>query len=177
METQPPEEETPNPAVAVVVGVLVIGAMAAVGAIAVFGPGSGATLATLPIGPQPAEASFTVATAGSVQVWADLEVDTGDISHNESSSDLPHVMDYVVEVTPAGGKPQTLKCNPFNSNFARTSGDGYHGDIYWRAYDGLVRGCVFKVPAGTHKVRVHSEAVKADKRIRFKKNVMVLREE
>ncbi len=171
METAP-EKKPGNPVLIAICGVVTLAGLVAVIAVAALGPGSSSPIASVPVDPQPAETRFVVATPGTIQVWADVHVDTGNIDHD---GDLPHVMNYVVEIMPGGGAPQTLRCNPFNCSFSRMSGEGYRGNIYFRAYEGRIRGCEFELPAGTHKVRVHSEPVKPDKRIQFKKNTLLLR--
>lgn len=140
------------------------------------GIGGGATVASLEVTSAGTAATFSVAEAGTLQVWADIDISYGDISTGTSSSDLPHVVDWVVTLEGEGEAPVELRCNPFNSNFARTSGGtSPMGAPNTRSYDGLIRDCAFAVTPGTYTIRVQAEPNRPDARIIFQKKVMILR--
>ncbi len=136
-------------------------------------------LARIELSPSPAQAAFKLEKETTVQVWADLDVNHRGFSAMSDSAALPHVLDYVVELNGEHGVHASLRCNPFNSHIARTSGSRSSiGSPAGRYYDGLLDRCAVRLPAGAYTIRAHREAVGApDGRITFLKTALVLRTE
>jgi hypothetical protein len=159
--------------------VMVLGGVAILGvaalAVGSFVLSSPAPLVHMALSQQPSEASFTLDDEATVQVWANLDVYHDGISHNAPNDSLPHVVDYAVELAGPGG-PVTLRCNPFDSNFAWTSGTHKSvGAPSGRYYDGRLTGCAAKLAAGTWILRAQLVPVQADERIRFVRTELILR--
>ena len=120
--------------------------------------------------------TFVVEEAGTLQVWADIDISHEGIGTGSPNSSLPHVVDWVVSLEREGAEPVTRRCNPFDSNYARVSGStSPMGEPSTRSYDGLIRGCAFPVTPGTYTVRVNEAPNAPDPRIRFRRRVMHLR--
>lgn len=141
--------------------------------------GGGEVLARMPLSPSPSEMTLQLKAETPIQVWTYVDMRHPGISAMSATEDLPHVIDYVIEVRPAGsaGSPQaSLRCNPFDSHIAKTSGT-YNsiGEPSGRYYDGLVGACALRLPAGTYTVRAHRQAVSADARFTFSKTELILR--
>jgi len=115
-------------------------------------------LARLALASEPAEAKFELGRATAVQVWADIDVRHDGISTMSPNSSLPHVADYVIEFRGEAGVAGSLRCNPFDSNVALTSGTHSSiGEPSGRYYDGRLNGCHVQLPAGTYSVRAWLE--------------------
>lgn len=136
---------------------------------------SGNALVRVPLTDTPQEAEFSTERDGVIEVWTDIELMHRGISYQLPNGDLPHVLDYVVEIEQAGLAIQSFRCNPFNSHFARTSYYGASGGVNGRSYDGRIKGCALHLAAGKYRVRAHKEIVKPDPRFSFKKTVLILR--
>ena len=139
--------------------------------------GGGEELARMPLGTSSSEATFALQAETVVQVWADLDVRHEGISSMKASEDLPHVLDYVIELESEGHAPLALRCNPFDSHIYRTSGrHNSMGDVAGRYYDGALDGCALRLPAGSYRLRAHRETVAGgDARFHFGRTDLILR--
>lgn len=135
----------------------------------------GETVLAMPLSQTPSQRSFSLAGTRRVEVWTDLEVTHAGISYRVPNDELPHVLDYGVEVKRGSETVVQLRCNPFDSNFAKTSYYGSSGGIDNRSYDGRIRSCSFSAPAGQYTVVAALRPVGEDPRIVFKKTVLILR--
>jgi hypothetical protein len=91
--------------------------------------------------------------------------------------DLPHVLDYVIEIRRGDTTVASERCDVFHTNHARTSGRWHRYDSAGRSYDGLLRGCSIRMPAGRYTVRAHDEWVggRPDPRFVFERTDLILR--
>lgn len=136
----------------------------------------GDTLARIPLTDEPASVTIRVDAPKAITLWTELDVTHAGISPRESNDDLPHVIDYVVVVTRDGTRVVELRCNPFDSNFAKwSSKKESYGEDPGRAYDGRINGCAFDVPPGEYVVEARREWVGRDPRIRFAKTDLIVR--
>lgn len=141
-----------------------------------FGPFGGSTLGRIEMQAEPRSIEIEVEDAGTLQVWADVEITHRGISPNIPAKKLPHVIDYVVELSGGDGEPRVQRCNPFASNVMRRSDvTNSVGKAAGRRYDGLVQRCGFTVQPGSYTVTAHIEAVDPDSRVSLQKNELVLR--
>ncbi len=124
----------------------------------------------------PASAPFRLDVPSEVTLWTDLDVTHGDISAQASNDELPHVLDYAVTITRDGQRVAELLCNPFDSNFARTSAKrSSMGEPSGRSYDGLLNGCAFDAPPGSYVVTARRQWRMQDPRVSFRKTELILR--
>lgn len=124
----------------------------------------------------PASTTFRLDAPSAVTLWTDLDVIHRDISPQGSNDELPHVLDYVVTVTRDGAPVTELRCNPFDSNFARTSGKrSSMGEPSGRSYDGLLNGCAFDAAPGSYVVTARRQWRMQDPRISFVKTEVIIR--
>lgn len=167
-----PGEAKAASAVATILVIALLGGGVALG-IYLFGS---TTAARISMTPTPQSASFVLEEASTAQVWADIEVTHSDFSPNIAAVELPHVIDYVIEIERAGADAISLRCNPFDAYVMKRS-DGYNsiGEDAGRWYDGRVEGCSVALEAGSYTLRAHTEPVQPDARVRFGKNDLVLR--
>jgi hypothetical protein len=136
----------------------------------------GETLARIPVKDTPLSASFRLEEAKELSLWTDLDVDHGDISTEGMNVNLPHVLDYAITVTRDGAPHAELWCNPFDSNFARTSGSRAPlGEPNSRSYDGLLNRCPLAGPPGDYVVTVRRVWRNRDRRIAFRKTDLLVR--
>ena len=142
----------------------------------VWKPGVGEVVGRFPVVAEPHGVQFSVAEPAVLQVWADIDLRHEGFNTNTSASDLPHVIDYVVEVERDGQSIKVLRCNPFYSNVFLFSGKhSSMGEASGRSYEGLLKRCSLPVEPGEYRVQVHSADVRPDKRIWFTKMGVVLR--
>jgi hypothetical protein len=135
-------------------------------------------LVRMSLSEQASEASFELEEETTVEVWADLEIVHPGISPHTANVDLPHVVDYVVELeTSEGAASESLRCNPFDSHVAKTSGKHNSiGEPAGRSYDGRLEGCALRLPADSYVLRARLEPVEdAEGRIRLVKTGLILR--
>lgn len=138
----------------------------------------GQAVARIAVTDAPTVARFELDAKKVVSLWAEIDVTHEDISPNGANDDLPHVLDYRVEVTRDGTKVLDLRCNPFNSNFAKwTRKENSIGKPPGRAYDGRIRGCAFDAPPGTYVITAQRDWVGQDPRIWFAKTDLIIRAE
>jgi len=162
-----------------------VGCVAALSVIAMLGlaaaavflnfKAGGTTVVRMALDQQPRQQSFELGGQRQVEVWTDLEVTHAGISYRLPNDELPHVLDYAVEIERGGQTVAKMRCNPFDSNFAKTSYYGASGGIDKRSYDGRIRSCGFSAPAGQYKVVARLQPLETDSRIAFQKTVLILR--
>lgn len=154
-----------------------------IGLVFVIGIGAGlfyafasTTLGRISMGSIDRSTTIEVEQTATLEVWADVEITHREFSPSMAADELPHVMDYIVELSAAGQQSQTLRCNLFNALVMRTSGETNSvGQAAGRWYDGLIRGCAFAVEPGTYTVTARTVEVQPDPRVSFQKNDLVLR--
>ena len=158
---------------------LVVAALAVVGvaiaAVVMSLRAGGDTVARIALTESPAEQAFSLAAASTVEVWTDLELTHRGISYMVANEDLPHVIDYQIDIRRDGRLLHSMTCNPFESNFARQSYYGASSGTDGRSYDGRIRDCAFQLPAGTYSVVARRETFRPDARFRFERTVLILR--
>lgn len=126
---------------------------------------------------EPAESSFELEDEAVVQVWADLEITHPGISPSTANDELPHMFDYVIEIRGPEGLASELRCNPFDSHVARTSGtQNSVGQTAGRSYDGRLEDCAVRLPAGAYTIRAVLEPVEGAKgHVRLDRSGLILR--
>ena len=147
----------------------------AVAAIVMSLGAGGETVARFALTDAPLEQPFSLAEGRTVEVWTDIEMTHRGISYHAANDDLPHVLDYVIEIRRGAQSVLELRCNPFDSNVARTSYYGASSGTNGRSYDGRVRSCSFELPAGAYSVVARRETVRPDARFHFSKTDLILR--
>lgn len=176
----PAESSTPNTKRPALFGCLIVlAAIAGIGgviALVVFTLGAGGeTVARIAVADAPASATFDLTASKAVTLWTDLDVKHAGFDQRTANKNLPHVLDYEVVVTHDGTALPGLRCNPFDSDFARTSGQtGGIGD-QGRSYDGRLEGCAFDAPPGRYVVTARRQWHARDPRLEFRKTDLLVR--
>lgn len=138
--------------------------------------GGGQELARLSLTDQPSEVEFQLPAETVVDVWADVDFRHTGISPSKSADELPHVLDYVIEISGGQAPNSKLRCDPFRSHIFRNSGEhSTMGQASGRHYDGKLNGCRFRLSAGDYTLRAHKETVRADQRFTFSRTDLILR--
>lgn len=162
-------------------GLLIAIAGAVVGVVFLFKTAgcSSQTLLAVELGPAPATYSFATESPGVVQVWANMKFRFKGFSSKVGNDELPHLLDYAIEIEGPQGDIRKLECNPLNSNVFRTSMEspGQIGEDYaHREYDGLIKGCTFAAKAGKHQLRARLVwRERGDDRFDFERTGLILR--
>lgn len=126
----------------------------------------------------PASATFRLDAPKKLALWTDLEVTHDGFGVRSPNDSLPHVLDYAITVERDGARVADLRCNPFDSNVARTSGSkSPMGEPSSRSYDGLLNGCTLDGAPGTYVITVRREWRARDPRIVFQKTDLLVRAE
>lgn len=116
----------------------------------------GTEVGRVAVGDAPAELVLSLPASTEVTFWTEIDVTMRlRQRRGQTMSDLPHVVDYAIEVEQNGAVVARLRCNPFQSTLTDWSRrGGTRTTTRWR-YVGRVDDCTFRVPtAGPVTVRV-----------------------
>ncbi len=110
-----------------------------------------------------------------LEVWTDLRIEHRNISYQKPNSKLPRTMDYLLEIQQDGVPVWSRRCNPLNSNVARTSYYGASGGVSGREYDGRINDCNLALDPGSYTLVARRERVGQPRGIRWMRTVLILR--
>lgn len=123
-------------------------------------------LVSLKLDEQERSAKLTLAEQTAVQAWAEIEMVHPEVSSNKALAELPHALDYLIEIDGPQGTTK-LRCNPFDANvFDRREKYGGVGTPWGQYVIARVRECAITLPAGDYTVRARVEK-KIDDPARF----------
>jgi hypothetical protein len=130
---------------------------------------SGTVTFEVPVGDEPTVTPIEVEREGVLRFYA--VVDLENESHAEANTaELPHLLDYEIEVRGGGRVIGHAVCNPFAAHrFARTTERG----STTRSYQGRLDGCGFRVPEGRYEVSVVRRWREHDPRFEFRRTGLV----
>lgn len=122
----------------------------------------GDDLARISVSESAREVQFQVDEPGRVGFAASFEIENSDFRTRE---DVPHLVDYEIEIHKDGARVARLVCNPFDMSVRRS---GKNGDLRLNFLSGALDGCDARLPsAGTYVVRARLVWVDPGRRIDF----------
>lgn len=143
----------------------------AIGILIYFLRGCGTEIGRIAVEDEFNEIQINIKENTEVIFWTELRVLNK--SHNyEYAEDLPHLLDYEIEVKQNDKLLYRLKCNPFNSNIFSTTSTKGSTD---RDYVGKINGCTMNAPGGLIIIRAKRKWLKRDERFNFKKTDLIIK--
>jgi hypothetical protein len=139
-------------------------------AIALYFTYRGNELGRIRVGDEPRMVYVNPEPGKPLVFWTEVELRNESHSHR-ITSELPHLLDYEIEVLRGEERVAVLRCNPFDSNVFRWSSERR---VTNRSYLGRIRACSVDAPDRNLTIRAHRVWRNRDPAFRFEKTILVI---
>ena len=132
----------------------------------------GTKIGHIPVGDEFKEIQINIDKKTKIIFWTELSVNNESHAY-KYADDLPHLLDYEIEVKQKGKLLYHLKCNPLNWHIASFSSNRGSKN---RNYAAKIDGCTtINVPSGLITFRAKRKWLKKDKRFNFIQTDLIIK--